>query len=124
MKKRILAVVSMKKTLAVVLIVVAYAIAQTTKTPQSPKQPTTTAQNHAGKYQIFFSPHARADVYLLDTETGQIWRPITITNAKDANLKSGAPEIWMFQERVDNAQEFEIWSSFHTPGTPAAAQPK
>jgi hypothetical protein len=111
----------MKRLFVVVLIVVVCAIAQTAKAPQAAKQPTA-AQNHAGRYQIFFSPHARADVYMLDTETGQIWRPITITNAKDVNLKSGAPEIWMFQDRVDNAQEFEIWSSFHTP--PAATPPQ
>jgi hypothetical protein len=116
----------MKKLFAVALIVVACAIGQTAKAPQPAKQPTagTAAQNHVGRYQIFFSPHARADVYLLDTETGQIWRPITITNARDVNLKSGAPEIWMFQDRVDNAQEFGIWSSFHQPPAPATTPPQ
>jgi hypothetical protein len=65
----------MKKLFAVVLIAVVCAIAQTATAPQPAKQSTagpTAAQNHAGRYQIFFSPHARADVNLLDTETGQI----------------------------------------------------
>jgi hypothetical protein len=109
---------TMKKVFAVVLILAASAIGQTPKTPQAAKTPATEApavKDRIGRYQIFFSPHARADVYLLDTETGQIWRPITITNVRDVNLKSGAPEIWMFQDRIDNAQEFEVWNAFHQP---------
>jgi hypothetical protein len=67
----------------------------------------------AGRYQIYFSPFARADVYLLDTETGKIWRPVTITNAKDINLGS-APEVWIYQERIDTDADFSTWSIFHT----------
>ena len=76
------------------------------------------AQSHVGKYQLFFSPLARADVYLVDTETGKIWKPITITNAKDTNLKS-APEVWVYQERVDSEQDFDVWMVMHAQ--PAAA---
>ena len=80
----------MKKLLAIVLVLTGYAIGQATTMSQSPKTPKAqTAQagapatSYAGRYQIFFSPHARADVYLLDKETGKIWRPVTLTNAKD-----------------------------------------
>src|SRR5271157_3373434 len=109
----------MKKlvVVVVVLLVVACAIAQTAKAPQPVKQPTAAAaaptQSHVGKYQLFFSPHARADVYLVDTETGKIWKPITITNAKDTNLQS-APEVWVYQERVDSERDFNIWMAMHT----------
>lgn len=111
--------VNMKKLLAVVLILAGYAIGQAARTPSAPKPSGT---EHPGRYQIFFSPHARADAYLVDTETGKIWRPVTITNAKDTNLKGAAPEIWLYQERVDNEQEFDTWSAFHNP--PAAPAPQ
>jgi hypothetical protein len=110
----------MKKLVVVVivLVVVACAIAQTAKAPQPVKQTTVVAaassQSHVGKYQLYFSPHARADVYLVDTETGKIWRPITITNAKDTNLKS-APEVWVYQERIDSERDFNTWMVIHPP---------
>jgi hypothetical protein len=111
-----------KLVVLIVFLMVACAIAQTAKAPQPAKQPTAvaaaSAQSHVGRYQLFFSPLARADVYLVDTETGKIWKPITITNAKDTNLQS-APELWVYQERVDSAREFDAWSVMHPP--PAAA---
>ncbi len=119
----------MKKlvVVAVVWVVVAGAIAQTVRAPQSAKQPAAAAavpaQSHVGKYQLFFSPLARADVYLVDTETGKIWKPITITNAKDTNLKS-APEVWVYQERVDSQRDFDTWMATHTPPAAATAPPQ
>ena len=97
---------------------VSWATAQSAKVPQ-PSQ----AQTHVGRYQLFFSPHARADVYLIDTETGRIWKPITITNARDTNLKS-APELWVYQERVDSAQDFDKWMSAHTLPDGATTPPQ
>jgi hypothetical protein len=79
----------------------------------------------AGRFQLFFSPHARADVYLVDTATGRIWKPITMSNAKDANFKT-APELWVYQDRVDNEQEFDSWATVHSNPTvqPASDQSK
>jgi hypothetical protein len=122
----------MRKLLAVVLILTGYAVGQATKMPQSPQPPTgqhmpagnvTPASGQAGRYQIFFSPHARADVYLLDTETGRIWRPVTITNAKDTNLKGATPEVWLYQDRIDSEQEFLLWTASHS-SPPPEAQPQ
>lgn len=114
----------MRNHAAVVLafVVVAVATAQTAKELQPAKQPTAAAaaQSHVGRYQIFFSPLARADVYLLDTETGKIWKPITITNAKDTNLRA-APEVWVYQERIDSEGEFDLWMMTHK--APADTQP-
>jgi hypothetical protein len=117
----------MKKLIVVVIfVVVACANAQTGKAPQQAKQPTAVAaappQSHVGKYQLFFSPLARADVYLVDTETGRIWKPITINNAKDTNLQS-APELWVYQERVDSERDFDIWMVTHKPPAAAATTP-
>jgi hypothetical protein len=71
-----------------------------------------------GKYQLFFSPFARADVNLVDTETGKIWKPITTTNAKDTNFQS-APEVWIYQERVDSERDFDVWMAMHARPTAA-----
>lgn len=105
----------MKKIVVVVVLFVmaTCAIAQTAKAPQ----PAAPASSHAGRYQLFFSPHARADVYLLDTETGKIWKPITITNATDTNFKT-APQVWVYQERIDSERDFDNWSATHP--SPAA----
>jgi hypothetical protein len=99
--------------------------AQTPK-PQSAPAKLAAENRHEGRYQIFFSPLARADVYLLDTETGKIWRPVTITNAKDSNLAGAAPEIWIYQERVDTETEFSAWQAAHLPtiSQPVPATPK
>jgi len=116
----------MKKLFVVVLVVVVSAIGQTAKAPQPAKQPTVAAtapQSHVGRYQLFFSPHARADVYLVDTETGLIWKPITINNAKDENFNS-PPELWVYQERVDIEREFDLWMAFHKPPAPATTPPQ
>jgi hypothetical protein len=114
----------MKKVFAVVLILAGYAIGQAIKAPAKASAETSMPQSgHVGRYQIFFSPHARADVYLVDTETGQIWKPVTITNAKDTNMKSAAPEVWLYQDRINNATEFNVWMAFHQ-ATPAATPPQ
>ena len=85
----------------------------------------TATPSHVGRYQLYFGPHARADIYLVDTETGKIWTPITIENKLDINLKR-APEVWIYQERVDNQREFDIWSLAHkdkeAPTNPMAPQ--
>ena len=64
-----------------------------------------------GRYAIFYSPHARADMYLLDTQTGQIWKPTTFT---DVSGPTGQPpELWMPQERIDTREEFSAWLKRH-----------
>lgn len=110
----------MKKRLAAVLILGGFAVGQAAKISQAPKPLGANGNDRVGRYQLFFSPLARADAYLVDTETGRIWRPVTISNATDTNLKSTAPEVWLYQDRIDNAQEFEGWAAYHNnayPGT-------
>jgi len=62
-----------------------------------------TTRGEAGRYQIYFSPIARADVYLLDTETGRVW-----TNVKYTDVQ-GQPTVWMYQERIDSEAGFVLW---------------
>jgi hypothetical protein len=116
----------MLRRFAVVLILAGFAIGQAVSTAQATKtmpKAEVAPQSHVGRYQLFFSPHARSDVYLVDTETGQVWKPVTITNARDLNLKGSAPEVWVYQDRVDNENEFDLWMSFHKP-TPAITPPQ
>jgi len=117
-----------KTVCAIVLILVGCAVGQATKNwPTKTPKPSTeasTAQSHAGRYQIFFSPHARADMYLVDTETGKIWKPVTITNARDTNMDTAAPQVWVYQDRIDNEQEFDVWIASHKPLPTSTATPQ
>jgi hypothetical protein len=36
------------------------------------------------RFQIFINPNVRADTFLLDTETGKVWSPVTYTNLENA----------------------------------------
>jgi hypothetical protein len=55
------------------------------------------AQN--GRYNVLFSPHVRADTFLLDTQTGQVW---ILSQYSDLN---GKPSAWTPMTRLDNAQQ-------------------
>lgn len=38
-------------------------------------------------------------------------------------MKSAAPEVWLYQDRINNATEFNVWMAFHQ-ATPAATPPQ
>lgn len=105
----------MNKIYVLVLMLATCAVAQSTKSQASNSSNALTQGCRTGRYQIFFSPHARADVYLLDTETGRVWHPVTITNAQDTNLKGTSPEIWVYEDRIDDPTQFAVWSLTHKP---------
>ncbi len=95
-----------------ILTVVSSGFSQTSR-PQTPRPAPSARQGiEPGRYQIFFSPVARADVYLVDTATGRIWRPMNITNAEQPGL-SGSPQVWMFQDRLDNHEQLAEWFSMY-----------
>lgn len=50
----------------------------------------------AQRYQIVVSPHLRADTFLLDTQTGRVWRQTTFSNLTDQ------PTVWEEMLREDN----------------------
>lgn len=56
-----------------------------------------------GRYQLFFGPHARADIFLVDTATGKIWSNIQYTNLV------GKPTVWLYQDRIDSKEEKYKW---------------
>lgn len=60
-----------------------------------------------GRYQIFFSPHMRADTFLLDTETGKIWKFLKYTDIEDE------PSVWLYMDRIDNITQLIQFASRH-----------
>lgn len=65
---------------------------------------------HAGRYTIIFNPNIRADMYLLDTETGKVWRPTQYTDV------AGQPTVWLYMDRVDDSKQLQSWISEHSGG--------
>jgi hypothetical protein len=60
------------------------------------------------------NPSVRADTYLLDTQTGRIWKSVVFTDLQ------GSPEAW---EEVDVLRTQADWLSFGTRHPPANTQP-
>jgi hypothetical protein len=56
-------------------------------------------QNGEGRFRIFFSPHARADTYLLDTQTGKVWQLTQFTGL------NGEPTAWVPMSRLENSED-------------------
>lgn len=93
----------MKSVAAVLLILVTLFIGAQVRAPQ-PTQPLTAV----GRYQLFSNPNIRADTFLLDTQTGKIWRQMKYTDIQDE------PTVWKFELRIDNESELIDWASKQT----------
>jgi hypothetical protein len=93
--------------LVILLLIVGYAAVASTPST-SPVE--TKAQ---GRYQLVLNPNVRADVFLLDTQTGKIWTPVEITNVKDERTKAGSPTVWMYQEKIDNKADWNRFMESH-----------
>lgn len=63
------------------------------------------AADRPGRYVIFYNPNVRADTFLLDTQSGRLWRHTTISNVVSD------PEIWLAEVRVDTDAERSKWLS-------------
>lgn len=60
-----------------------------------------------GRYQLVVNPEVRADTFLLDTETGRMWRRVSYTNL------IGEPSVWELFDRVDSYEELQAWGARH-----------
>jgi len=60
--------------------------------------PTTSTQVYP-RYQIVFSPHLRADTFLLDTQKGRIWQMTQFTDVP------GQPSAWADMDIIDSQGE-------------------
>src|SRR4051794_30948686 len=53
----------------------------------------------AGRFQIVMHPTIRADQYLLDTVTGQVWQLTSFSSLKSE------PTAWSYMTRIDNGSD-------------------
>ena len=60
-----------------------------------------------GRYQIVFGPHARADTFLIDTQTGKIWTRTVFT------FLQGEPQAWLPEPHLENEKEEQEWVNLH-----------
>jgi hypothetical protein len=74
------------------------------------EQPSAIVQNGppTGRYQIVFSPHVRADTFLLDSQTGRIWMQVKMTAFEND------PIAWELQDRIEDAESYRAWASHQT----------
>ena len=75
-------------------------------------QPSAPTQN--ARFQIVFNPNIRADTFLLDTQTGQVWQ---LTHFPDAN---GDPSAWSHMDRLDD--EKQVYQFYMRHGVKETAQ--
>jgi hypothetical protein len=67
-----------------------------------------------GRFQIIVNPSVRADLFLLDTETGRIWQRTQISYIK------GQPDAWLLQKKFDTEDDYLQWARYQPPlKTPA-----
>jgi hypothetical protein len=60
-----------------------------------------------GRYQIVFSPHARADTFLLDTQTGKVWARTVFT------FLQGEPQAWLPEPHLEDEKGEQAWIDLH-----------
>ncbi len=65
-----------------------------------------------GRYQIVFRPELARDTWLLDTATGQVWRPVRYTDIL------GDPVVWKLMERIDSNEDLLNWLRTQEPKNP------
>lgn len=89
--------------------------------PQTPVSPTTTdpappSGQAYPRYQIVFSPHLRADTYLLDTQKGRVWQMTQFTDVP------GQPSAWSETDIIDSNGEIGMTYSEFRKQYPASAE--
>lgn len=88
--------------LAIIVLVILVAIS-----PQAqPAVNQSPAQN--GRYQIVINQNARADTFLVDTQTGRVWGRVQISDV------AGQPSIWKYEDKIDDAKQLKEWGSRQT----------
>jgi len=69
--------------------------------PQS-SSVSTSATARPQRYQVFFSPHVRADTFLVDTQKGRVWVLTKFTDVRNV------PSVFNEIEIIDNTGELGI----------------
>lgn len=74
--------------------------------------------SEVGRFQIVLNPSVRADTFLLDTETGRVWRLVKYTDLKDQ------PEAWEFMDRLDDVGEMKAFGRVYGETAPQTDPPQ
>ncbi len=74
-------------------------------------------RNPPGRFEIVIDPHVRADTFLLDTQTGKIWRLVKYDDLP------GKPVVWRFMDRVDDLPQALRWDAAHSGRQPPPSPP-
>lgn len=85
------------------------------------ERPPARVPDQYGRFVITFSPFARADTFLLDTQTGKVWHLTKYTDVE------GEPLIWKIMERVDSEAQLLQWfrsQSSKSNEKPPSARPQ
>ena len=80
------------------LFIVARLAAQSAQSAARP------VSNPNGRFQIVMRDGARADTFLLDTETGKVWSRRQYPDVQ------GKPDVWVYEEKLDNQSQVEAWA--------------
>ena len=96
--------------LVIVLLSIAAANAWSLFSSDTPPSPAP----QTGRYQIFFSPHMRADTFLVDTVEGKVWQLTTYADLV------GDPQGWGHLERIDNDAQMAAFYASNILKPPAA----
>ena len=84
-----------------------------TQLPNAPEPSARTVRAPIARYQIVFSPHVRADTFLLDTQKGRVWQ---MTKFSDL---PGAPTAWNEVDIIDSTGEIGMkFSDFLQQNSP------
>jgi hypothetical protein len=75
-------------------------------------------QNDEGRFRIFFSPHARSDTYLVDTQSGKVWQLTQFTGL------NGEPTAWSPMPHLDNAEDQAAFVRAHGAKRSPENQPR
>lgn len=67
------------------------------------RTPAPRAPDQYGRFVVTFSPFARADTFLVDTQSGKVWQLTRYTDIQ------GDPLVFMPIERIDGDSQFETW---------------
>lgn len=57
------------------------------------------ASTSSARFQIFLNPNVRADTFLVDTNTGRVWRLTTFKDIEDN------PTVWISMDRIDDDKQ-------------------
>lgn len=79
------------------------------------RQPQISTPLQSARYQIVINPSMRRDTFLLDTQTGKVWKPAEYVDMV------GNPEVWEPMDRPENQEQLYRWVASQT-AKPAAKQ--